>query len=247
MTISRASRLVPLAALALAVTGCASVPGEPDPRDPLQGMNRSVYQFNDAVDRAVFKPVAQTYRAALPDPVRSCVSNFFGNIGDVWSSVNLFLQGRVPDGINGFGRVMMNTTVGGLGCFDAAATVGVPRQRTDFGVTLGSWGVGSGPYLVLPFFGPSTLRDGGGLIVDFQGGLIGDIDNVRLRNSLRGVNIVDTRARLLDAGDAVDDLALDPYSFVRDAYLQRRQSQVNAARGDASLPDYSLPNYEDTE
>src|SRR5690606_1074034 len=117
----------------------------------------------------------------------------------------------------------------------------------DFGVTLGSWGVGSGPYLVLPFFGPSTLRDGGGLIVDFQGGLIGDIDNVRLRNSLRGVNIVDTRARLLDAGDAVDDLALDPYSFVRDAYLQRRQGQVNAARGDTSLPDYSLPNYEDTE
>jgi phospholipid-binding lipoprotein MlaA len=247
MTISHASRLVPLAVLALAVTGCASVPGEPDPRDPLQGMNRSVYRFNDAVDRAVFKPVAQTYRAALPDPVRSCVSNFFGNIGDVWSSANLFLQGRVPDGINGFGRVLMNTTVGGLGCFDAAATVGVPRQRTDFGVTLGSWGLGSGPYLVLPFFGPSTVRDGAGLIVDVQGNFISDLDNVRLRNTLWGVDVVDTRASLLDAGDAVDDLALDPYSFVRDAYLQRRQGQVNAARGDSSLPDYTLPDYEDTE
>lgn len=244
---SHALRLAPCAAAAILAAGCATVPGEPDPRDPLESMNRSVYQFNDAVDRAVFKPVAKTYQAVVPTPVRSCVSNFFGNLRDVWSSVNFFLQGQVPDGINTFGRVLMNTTVGGLGCFDAAATVGVPRQPNDFGMTLGVWGLQDGPYLVLPFFGPSTVRDGTGLLVDTVGGVVDHVENVRVRNSLWGVGLLDTRSRLLDAGDMVDDLALDPYSFVRDAYLQRRRGQLNILRGDAALPDYSLPDYGDDD
>ncbi len=247
MTMTHLTRFAPLAATALLAAGCATVPGEPDPRDPLEGMNRSVYQFNDTVDRALFRPVAKTYQAVVPVPVRDCVSNFYGNLRDVWASVNFFLQGRVPDGINGFGRVLMNTTVGGLGCFDAAATVGVPRQPNDFGLTLGVWGLDSGPYLVLPIFGPSTVRDGAGLIVDVNGGVIDHIENVRLRNSLWGGSLLDARSRLLDAGEMVDDLALDPYSFVRDAYLQRRDSVLNARRGNTTVPDYSLPDYGDDE
>ena len=248
MTFTRTFRLLPVAAAVVLAAGCATVPGEPDPRDPLEGMNRSVYQFNDALDRAVFTPVAKTYQAVTPVPVRDCVSNFFGNLRDVWSSINFFLQGSVPDGINGFGRVLMNTTVGGLGCFDAAATVGVPRQHNDFGLTLGVWGVSEGPYLVLPLLGPSTVRDGAGLIVDVNGGVIDHIENVRLRNSLWGVGLLDTRSRLLDASEMVDDLALDSYSFIRDAYLQRRGNTLNSLRGgDAALPDYSVPDYGDDE
>lgn len=235
--------LTPLLA-AGALAGCATVPGEADPRDPLEGMNRSVYQFNDAVDRTVIRPVALAYRDIVPPPVRSCVSNFFGNLRDVWSAANSIFQGRVPDGINSMGRVLMNTSLGVFGCYDRAAQVGVPPIANDFGTTLGVWGVGPGPYLVLPILGPSTVRDGTGRLVDGYSGVIGNVDNVRLRNSLRGTDLLDTRTRLLEAGDLVDDLALDPYSFVRDAYLQQRQRRIRGV-DDGDLPDYSLPDYGD--
>lgn len=223
--------------------GCATVPGEPDPRDPFESMNRSIYQFNDTVDRAVVRPVAQIYRGAVPHPIRSCVTNFFGNLGDIWSSANSFLQGKVPEGINTVGRVLMNTTLGGLGCFDRASEVGVAKVPNDFGTTLGVWGVGPGPYLVLPLLGPSTVRDGGGRLVDVYGGATHHIDNIRVRNSLWGLAAINTRSNLIDTGDLVDDLALDPYSFVRDAYLQRRQRRISG--DDDALPDYSLPDYGD--
>lgn len=238
-------RLLPVAALSLLVAGCAATSGDPDPRDPLESMNRSIYAFNDTMDRAVLKPVAQAYRTVTPAPVRSCAANFFGNLRDVWYSANSFLQGRVPDGINMVGRVLMNTTVGGLGCFDPATAAGVPSIPRDFGSTLGVWGVDSGPYLVLPFFGPSTVRDGVGRVVDVYGSVIDQVERIRVRNSLWGTQIVVDRERLLDAGDMVDDLALDPYIFIRDAYLQRRQAIINGSRGDDALPDYSLPDYGD--
>lgn len=241
------TRTLSVAGGVLLIAGCATTTGEPDARDPFEGTNRSIYQFNDAVDRAVLRPVAQGYRTVMPSPVRSCVANFFGNLRDVWYSANSFLQGQVPDGINMVGRVLMNTTVGGLGCFDPATTAGVPSIPRNFGSTLGVWGVGPGPYLVLPFFGPSTVRDAGGLVVDTYGGLASEVENVRVRNSLYGIRVVSDRERVLDAGDLVDDIALDPYSFVRDAYLQRRQALINTARGEDSLPDYSLPEYDDPD
>lgn len=243
MTISRLRIGLPLLAAGL-LAGCATVPGEPDPRDPLESMNRSVYQFNDTVDRNVVRPVTLAYRDIVPPPVRSCVSNFFGNLWDVWSAANSVLQGRVPDGINSFGRVLMNTTLGVFGCYDRAAQVGVPRIANDFGTTLGVWGVGPGPYLVLPVLGPSTVRDAAGRVVDSQGGVIGNVENVRVRNTMIGTNLLDTRSRLLEAGDLVDDLALDPYSFVRDAYLQQRQRRIRGG-DDYDVPDYSLPDYGD--
>ncbi len=236
---------VPAAALLLA--GCATTSGDPNPQDPWEGMNRSIYAFNDTVDRALLRPVAVAYQRVTPAPVRNCVGNMFGNLRDVWYSANSFLQGQVPDGINMVGRVLMNTTVGGLGCFDPATDVGVPSIPRDFGSTLGVWGFKSGPYVVLPFFGPSTVRDGIGRGVDIYGGIVNEVASVRVRNSLWGAMVVSDRERLLDAGDLVDDIALDPYSFVRDAYLQRRQAIINRSLGDDSLPDYSLPDYDDPE
>ncbi len=238
--------LMPLAAAALAA-GCATVPGEPDPRDPFESVNRSVYKMNMAVDEHVFEPVATAYRDIVPPPVRSCVHNMFANMRDIWSAANSFLQARMPEGINTTGRVLMNSTLGVFGCFDRASEVGVARVQNDFGTTLGVWGFGQGPYLVLPFLGPSTVRDGVGMIADFQGNVIGYHDNVRLRNTLRGISLVDQRAQLIGAVDMVNKLALDPYSFVRDAYLQRREQRVRGFYADPDLPDYSLPDYDDPE
>ena len=243
-----------LAACAL-TAGCAT-PGNPDPRDPWEGFNRGVYKFNDTVDRALLKPVAQAYTYVTPQPVRSCIHNIFSNVGDLWGATNSFLQGRGHDFVNTLGRFLFNTTMGIGGCFDVASANGARKIPNDFGTTLGVWGFGQGPYLVLPILGASSVRDGIGLIGDWQGGIVtysnpGAIENTRWRNSLWGLDIVDTRASLLDTTDMVDRVALDPYSFVRDAYLQRRAAMVRGtASGEGSLPDYSddsLPDYSDDD
>jgi len=236
--------------LAAGLAGCATAPeGRPaDPRDPLEGFNRSVYKFNDTVDRAVLKPVAQGYVDVVPSPVRSCVRNMFANVGDVMSAINSFLQNRAPDGINTTFRVLLNTTMGVFGCFDLATQNGLPRNKADFGQTLGVWGVGSGPYLVLPFLGPSTVRDAGGTAVDFVADPVAvrNIDNIPVRNTVYGLRVVNARANLLEVGNLLDQVALDPYSFTRDAYLQRRASLIRGVKSeDGDLPDYSLPNYDD--
>lgn len=241
------SRIATVAAAGALMAGCAA-PQNPDPRDPWEGFNRGVYQFNDTIDRAVFKPVAQAYTFVTPEPVRSCVHNIFSNVSDLWSGTNSFLQGRGHDFVNTLGRFLFNTTMGVGGCFDVASANGARKIPNDFGTTLGVWGFSQGPYLVLPFFGASTVRDGVGLAGDFAGTTYGymgvdAIDNVRLRNSLWGLRIVDTRASLLSTTDTIDRVALDSYSFIRDAYLQRRAAMVLGHRVDES----SLPNYEDDE
>ncbi len=236
--------LMPLSAAVL-VAGCATVPGEPDPRDPFEPLNRSIYQVNSVVDEQVLVRVATAYRDVVPPPVRSCVHNMFANLRDLWSAANSFLQARMPEGINSTGRVLMNSTLGAFGCFDPASEVGVARVKNDFGITLGVWGLDAGPYLVLPLLGPSSVRDGVGMIADFQGNVMGYHDNVRLRNTLRGISLVDERAQLIGAVEMVNRLALDPYSFVRDAYLQRREQRVRGSAAALDLPDYSLPEYDD--
>jgi len=249
------ARLASVLAACALTAGCAT-PGNPDPRDPWEGFNRGVYKFNDTVDRALLKPVAQAYTYVTPQPVRSCIHNMFSNVGDLWGATNSFLQGRGHDFVNTLGRFLFNTTMGIGGCFDVASANGARKIPNDFGTTLGVWGFGQGPYLVLPILGASTVRDGVGLIGDWQGGMItysnpGAIENTRWRNSLWGLDIVDTRASLLDTTDMVDRVALDPYSFVRDAYLQRRAAMVRGtATGEGNLPDYSddggdLPDYSD--
>ncbi|AUL48827.1 hypothetical protein BBB39_19870 [Bordetella trematum] len=246
MKMQAITRLTTLAAAGAILAGCAASQN-PDPRDPWEGFNRGVYKFNDTVDRALFKPIAQGYTYVVPSPVRTCIHNMFSNVGDIWAGTNSMLQGRGHDFINTLGRFLFNTTMGLGGCIDVASMNGARKIPNDFGTTLGVWGFSQGPYLVLPFWGASSVRDGVGLIGDFKGNqmaTVGRIENIPLRNSLWGLEIVDARANLLDATDTVDRVALDPYSFIRDAYLQRRAAMV---RGNLAADDAPLPNYEDED
>ena len=211
------------------LTGCATV-ARPDPNDPLESYNRSMTRFNDQVDAMVLKPVATAYREVTPAPVRTGVSNFFANIGDVWSFVNNVLQLRAEAAGSSFMRVNVNTIFGLGGLLDVASELGIERYKQDFGLTLGRWGVGTGPYLVLPILGPSTLRDTLALPVDIKGNVVSHVDPVSARNSLYALRAVDVRANLLRAGSVLDSAALDKYSFTRDVFLQVRGSQVDAAQ-----------------
>ena len=240
---SSLTRVVPLLALSAILAGCAST-SQPDPRDPWEGVNRGIYKVNDTVDRAVLRPVAEFYTFVTPQPARNCIHNAFSNLGELWSATNSFLQARGHDFFNTLGRFLLNTTMGVGGCFDVASSNGAPRIQNDFGITLGVWGLGQGPYVVLPLLGPSSVRDGVGTGVGFVGNIltVREIENIRLRNTLWGLEVIDTRASLLDVSRTVDRTAIDPYSFVRDAYLQRRNAQVLQRTGGAdadNLPDYS--------
>jgi len=248
MRIRFSIRFLSLAACTLCMallSGCATrTLGTPNPNDPLEASNRAVFELNDAVDRAVFKPVAQAYAFAVPQPVRSCIHNIFLNLGDVWSWFNSTLQGRQVDALNTFGRVLLNSTMGLGGCLDLASQTGAKRIPNDFGVTLGVWGLDSGPYLVLPIIGSSTLRDGAGRGVDIyvnQFGYGSLITNIDLRNSLYGLEAVERREALLELTDTIDRTALDRYSFIRDAYLKRRSAQIAGSAAQAEKP----PSYED--
>lgn len=229
------NKLVPLiGVVALALGGCVSVP-QPDPNDPLESYNRSMFQINEAVDGAVIKPVATAYDTLVPEPVTTCVGNIFGNLGDIWSGFNSMLQGRGLDAVNTFGRVLFNTTMGLGGCIDVASMNGAEKIPNDFGTTLAVWGVKQGDYLVLPVLGPSTFRDTAGTVVNSVGKHAAhiapsSIDNVRLRNPIIVVDALDTRIKFFEAEALVDDIALDKYSFIRDAYLQNRQALVASKR-----------------
>jgi phospholipid-binding lipoprotein MlaA len=225
----RRAGLAVLLALQLLATGCATVSVGANPRDPWEGYNRQVWRFNEAVDEAVLLPVARGYRAVVPEPVRTGVSNFFGNLSDVWSLVNNVLQFKPRESAETLARVGLNSTVGLFGLIDVASGVNLQRHREDFGQTLGYWGLPSGPYLVLPLLGPSTLRDTAALPVDWKGDLVGTVSDTPTRSVLTGTRLVNLRASVLDAGRLLNDAALDKYSFVRDAHLQRR-------RGTGDLP-----------
>ncbi|WP_417252196.1 VacJ family lipoprotein [Castellaniella sp.] len=248
------------------VVGCAQVPN-PSPNDPWESYNRGMYSFNDAVDRAVLKPIATGYETITPRPVRTCVHNVFSNLGDVWSGINSLLQGRGRDFVDTFGRILFNSTVGLGGCIDVASMHGARKIPNDFGMTLGVWGFGQGPYFVLPFFGASTVRDGVGTAVTLAAPVtptaaVFTIDNIPVRNSILGLYIVDTRANLLEADRLVDQIALDKYSFIRDAYLQRRKAMLDSRENSqhastqdtldstsqpSAQPSNNLPVYDDPE
>ena len=222
-------------ALVAALSGCATT-GTPctggisanscNPQDPLEGFNRAMFSFNDTLDKVALKPVATAYRSWVPNFVQTGIHNFFGNLGDVWSSVNGFLQGNVEAGTTNVLRVGVNSTFGLGGVLDVSSEAGLQKNSRDFGQTLGKWGVGAGPYLVLPLFGPSNIRDTAALPVDFYGDLWSYKYPVRWRNTGSVVRLIDKRANLLDASDLLEDAALYKYEFVRDAYTQRRQSQI---------------------
>lgn len=235
ITMNRTGLWAGLLALAL-LQGCAV---GPNPRDPFEPFNRSVTRFNDGLDEAIVKPVAQAYQDTVPSPVRTGVNNFFGNLSDAWSFVNNVLQAKPQAAVDSFMRVSVNTLIGLGGVLDWATPMGIERHREDFGKTLGRWGVATGPYLVLPVLGPSTVRDAAARVVDVKGDLVLQIDNVPVRNSLYVLRAVDLRASLLRAGEVLDQAALDKYSFTRDAYLQRR-GVVIETNGDTE-ERYDLP------
>ena len=210
------------------LTGCASVPAGAgqDPRDPLEAFNRQVFAFNEGLDKAVLKPLAQVYDKVLPEPVQECLSNGFSNLREPSNAINNLFQGKGAEAVNDICRFAVNTTIGLLGCFDVAGRMGLEKHREDFGQTLGVWGVGNGPFLVLPLFGPSSVRDGVGLGVETVFDVNFWIENVSVRNIIFGVRTVNARAELLDADDLISGAALDKYTFIRDGYLQRRRSMV---------------------
>jgi phospholipid-binding lipoprotein MlaA len=233
------------AASLLALGGCATV-AHRNPTDPWEPMNRSVSKFNEGVDAMLLKPTATLYKDYVPPLVRTGVSNFFGNLGDAWSFVNSALQLKLQNAADNFARVQTNTVFGVFGIFDVASDLNIERHREDFGQTLGRWGVGSGPYLVLPFLGPSTLRDAAALPIDWRGDLVRRIDPVSARNAVWGLRAVNQRAGLLRASDVLDQAALDKYSFARDAHLQRRRADIyepDDPRREVPppLPDYDEP------
>ena len=220
-----------LAALALSLlaAGCATT-GASNPRDPWEPLNRTTFGFNEAADRAVLKPLAEGYVAVVPGFAREGVNNFFENIADVATGLNNILQGKPGDGVSDLGRVVVNSTIGILGLWDVATPMGLEKHNEDFGQTLGVWGVGSGPYLVLPLLGPSTARDAPARAVDPGWYYNSAIDNWRAEWTLRVLDTLRTRANLLKAETVLDQAALDRYTFIRDAWLQRRRSQVYDGR-----------------
>ena len=219
----RLARLAAALAVALAA-GCAGTGG--DERDPLEPMNRAIFKFNDGLDEAVLKPVATAYRQAVPQPAQGWVRNFFGNIGDVFIGFNNILQGKPDDGLQDWLRVIVNTVFGVFGINDVASDMGLEKHDEDFGQTFGRWGIGTGPYVVLPIFGPSTLRDGVGKGIDLYTDPLTDVKGNGVRNSAVAARAVSNRADLLDASKLLEEASLDRYTFLRDAYLQRRLSQV---------------------
>lgn len=214
-----------LALAVLMLSGCATGPNA-NSRDPLEPFNRGMYQFNDTVDRAVVKPVATVYHDVLPSPVRTGVTNFFANLQDAWSFVNNTLQLKGEAAGNSLVRFGVNTFLGLGGVLDIASEMQIERHTEDFGQTLGYWGVGAGPYLVLPLLGPSTVRDTAASPVNAYGNFVAGVDHTATRNTLTALGLLDRRARLLDATRILDQVALDPYTFTRDAFLQRRQNDV---------------------
>ena len=206
-------------------------------KDPLEGMNRGIYKFNDVADKAVIKPVATVYKTITPSPARTGINNFFNNLGSITTVLNDLLQFKFTNAFTDAGRFVINSTSGLAGFIDVAGMDNIERHKEDFGQTLGYWGVNSGPYLVLPFFGPSSVRDTSGMIFDTATTdpitYTHNIGEVRLHNQLRLAQFIDKRTELLTATDLIDEASLDPYAFMRDAYLQRRASLVQ----DGLVPD----------
>ncbi len=221
MSISR----INLSLCILALSGCAST-ANTNPKDPLEPFNRGVYKFNDRVDKAVVKPVAKAYIKIMPEPARNMVRNFFSNLDDVVVTLNDLLQLKFAQAASDGSRFVLNSTFGIFGLFNFADTL--EKHHEDFGQTLGYWGVGSGPYLVLPLLGPSNVRDGVGLYVDGQTNPLGEVEDVRARNQAYVAKLTSARAGLLRQEEVFEEAAtLDRYAFIRDAYLQRRLNLVH--------------------
>ena len=243
-TCRRATRLALASAVLGLLTACASGPTA-SPSDPFEPMNRSIDRFNTALDEAALKPLATAYKTHTPDPVRTGVRNFLSNLGDVWSVLNNVLQLKPKQALETSARVAVNTVFGLLGVIDVASDMNLERNKEDMGQTLGYWGMPPGPYLVLPLLGPSTLRDAGGTVVERTvGDPIGQINDPWTYGGVFGLRLLDRRASYLQAGDMLNEVALDKYTFTRQVWLQKRRSDVydGDPPDEPELPDNRQPH-----
>ncbi|KQY89027.1 MULTISPECIES: VacJ family lipoprotein [Roseateles] len=249
-------RTLALLALVLNLAGCQTVKGvgtrleravdkvmgsKGQRLDPWESWNRKVFAFNESLDANLLKPVATAYSEIVPAPIRTGIDNFFGNIGDAWSSVNLVLQGRFKAGVEQGMRFAVNSTLGLAGVLDIATEVGLEKNSQDFGKTLGKWGMGTGAYIVWPVFGPSSVRDSIALPIDWQASPAVLFDDGRKQVAITALNLVNTRANFLRAGDMLEGIALDKYTFYRDAYLQRRGSFDDDDEVEVLVPGNGAP------
>lgn len=213
-----------LTLLLLVPAGAAFAQGMPSNVDPFEAINRPLFEFNNTLDRWVLRPVAVGYDKVMPPVAKRGVGNFFANLYDLNGAINGLLQARLGGAAQSGGRFLINSTIGVFGLFDVATPMGIRPYRTDFGHTLAIWGVKPGPYVMVPLFGPRTFRSGTGTIFDLYTSVPAFVDSVRVRNTLLGVELIDGRARLLNADELITG---DPYIFIRDAYLQGRETFVN--------------------
>lgn len=253
---SRFVRYLALLVLAVSLAGCQTMKGmgtrieravdkvmgsKGQRLDPWESWNRKVFAFNEKLDENVLKPVATAYSELVPAPIRTGIDNFFGNIGDAWSAINLFLQGRFKAGVEQGMRFAVNSTLGLAGVLDVATEAGLEKNSQDFGKTLGKWGMGTGAYVVWPVFGPSSVRDSLALPVDWQASPAVIFDDGSKKVSITALNLVNTRANFLRAGEMLEGIALDKYTFYRDAYLQRRGSFDDDDEVEVLVPSSSAP------
>ncbi len=236
-----------IAVLCVSMIGCATIPAgtQPSAQDPWESFNRSVFIFNEGLDDYLLKPVTTGYRYVVPSFARDGINNFFGNYNDIYSALNQLLQGNPGVAAKGVMRVVVNTVFGLGGLIDVATPGGLPKNKADFGQTFGVWGIPSGPYVVLPFFGPSSVRDTFGTAADIESDyLLRLLPDVALRNSLTGLRIVNARNNYYQAGDLLEGAAIDKYSFVRDGYMQRRQYQIDQSKAGYDDDDEILPPFQ---
>lgn len=230
--------LLVLASVAVLTSGCTVRFANPD--DPLENYNRAMFGFNEVVDKAAIKPVAEAYENAMPQFVRTGVGNFFGNVGDVWIGLNNFLQGKPADGVNDLMRFVFNSTLGIFGLLDIATEMGMPKHDEDFGQTLGRWGVGEGAYFVVPFFGPRTVRDAVVLPIDLYGDDVWGVTHIPTRNTFTALRLVHVRANLLGIDKTLEEGTLDKYAYARDFYLQQRRYKVHDGSPPVEYEDFSF-------
>lgn len=235
-------RVVGACVLGALAAGCASNSTYRNPSDPWEPFNRVVFQFNEDFDTAFLKPIAKGYQAITPAPVDLGITHFFENVADVRNAVNNALQFKMTRAATSVGRILVNSTVGVLGFVDVASNLNMPKYTEDFGQTLGTWGLAPGPYIVLPFLGPSTGRDTVGLVGDWYTDPLTYVNDGEVAWGLKALRIIDRRADLLAASKVLEQAALDPYLFVRDAFLQRRRSDIYDGNPPAEPSDLAETN-----
>lgn len=232
------------------LSSCASVPGPADKNDPLESYNRAMFGFNDGLDRTVLKPTAEAYRDTMPQPVQTGVRNFFSNLDDIFVFLNDVLQLKLAQAASDFSRLVWNTSVGLAGFIDVGTPMGLPKHNEDLGQTLATWGIGDGPYIVLPFLGPSTLRDTAGMAIELPQHPVNEIDDTETYWATILVMAANKRAQLLGASKVVEEAALDSYVFTRDAYLQHRLYLIHDGNPPRQTQDMGFdkePSKEDLE